>query len=820
MRFAEVVVNVKSREIDHSFHYSIPSHLHGEIVVGSRVMVPFGPRRVEGYVVSLVDSVSLHPDIIRPIAEVLDDEPPLTEELVHVAIWISRRYLSTKAGALQSMLPGGMRAHGRQILTLVSPQPVQTWSPAEQAMVSVMGKKRWTRAELFRRIGSFSRAELTRTLHTLLDQGVVQEEATTARGIKEKTLSYLVCRMNDVTFQDKLEEIPERAFKQKEVAHFVRAQGAPVAVRDVLRAMHTSMSTIHALVKRGIVESIQQAERRNPYKALENDSALEQPKELTSDQRRAFERIVSGFGKGQSTFLLQGVTGSGKTEVYLQAIAASVEQGKEAIVLVPEISLTPQMVERFKKRFGESVAVMHSGLSQGERYDEWARVRRGKVKIAVGARSAIFAPFQNVGLIIIDEEHESSYKQEDHPKYHARDVALHRAKTHGAVLVLGSATPSLDSRHLVDTGSFHFIPLPERVNQKPLPPVEVVDMRHEMQNGNRNMFSKKLQDALSVRLTLGEQSILFLNRRGHSTFILCRNCGYVARCPHCDVALTYHQNRTLDLLKCHYCGHSSSTVEACPACKSPHIRHFGVGTQKVEEELLRVFPGIRVIRMDVDTTSTKGSHERLLREFGDGKADVLLGTQMIAKGLDFPRVTLVGVITADTMLQLPDFRASERTFQLLTQVAGRAGRSELQGEVLIQTYQPTHYAVQYAMSHDYEHFYKQEIEIRKSLQYPPFWELSVFTSLHDSEKEAQALMVRVEKVMRSLCKGVQGVILYDTVPAPISRIQGQYRFQHLVKYRDYQIVQSCLQRAYDAGLELAKKNNGTILLDVKAQMLL
>jgi primosomal protein N' (replication factor Y) (superfamily II helicase) len=473
------------------------------------------------------------------------------------------------------------------------------------------------------------------------------------------------------------------------------------------------------------------------------------------------------------------VTGSGKTEVYMQAIEEVLRQGKEAIVLVPEISLTPQMVERFKGRFGSQVAVLHSGLSVGEKYDEWRKIHRKEVQLVVGARSAIFAPFENLGMIIIDEEHEASYKQEENPRYHARDVAIYRARVHGCPVVLGSATPSLESFARAKKGVYQLLTLKKRVSDNGMPDVHIVDMREELRSGNRSMFSRTLFEKLKDRLEKGEQSVLFLNRRGYSTFVMCRDCGYVIRCPHCDISLTYH--RVEQRLKCHYCGHEEPITYRCPSCGSEHIRFFGTGTQKVEEELTKLLPQARVIRMDIDTTSRKGAHERLLAEFGAGKADILLGTQMIAKGLDFPKVTLVGVLAADTMLHLPDFRASEKTFQLLTQVSGRAGRHELPGEVVIQTYTPEHYSVALAAKHDYDAFYQREMVLRKMYGYPPFYYLTLITVSHSEITKAVAVTEKIAAYLRAQLSNE--AIILGPVASPIARLHDRYRYQCMIKYK-------------------------------------
>jgi primosomal protein N' (replication factor Y) len=510
------------------------------------------------------------------------------------------------------------------------------------------------------------------------------------------------------------------------------------------------------------------------------------------------------------------VTGSGKTEVYLEAIEHTLAKGREAIFLVPEISLTPQMVERFKSRFGADVAVLHSALSQGERYDEWRKIIRKQVKVVVGARSAIFAPFENVGLIVIDEEHESSYKQEETPRYHAREVALWRAKENNAVLLMGSATPSLETYALATRGRYELLEMPDRVGNRPMPQVHVVDMREELQAENRSMFSRKLHELIADRLAKQEQMVIFLNRRGFSTFVMCRSCGYTLRCIHCDISLTYH--KTNHTARCHYCGYTILQPSHCPECQSEHIRFFGTGTQKVEEELAKLFPGIRVIRMDVDTTSRKGSHEELLNKFRRGQGDVLLGTQMIAKGLDFPRVTLVGVIAADTSLHLPDFRAAEKTFQLLTQVGGRAGRHELAGDVVIQTYTPQHYSIVHATRHDYPAFYREEMLQRRRTGYPPYFRLVLVTFSH----EEVPVVVRAAHVVGDYLRQriAQTTVLLGPVASPIARVKDRFRFQIMLKYRDEPNLAELLAQATAAFEEWNKQQKVLMTIDVDPYVLL
>ncbi|MDR6124233.1 primosomal protein N' [Bacillus sp. SLBN-46] len=422
---------------------------------------------------------------------------------------------------------------------------------------------------------------------------------------------------------------------------------------------------------------------------------------------------------------------------------------------------------------------MHSGLSAGEKYDEWRKIQRKEVKVVVGARSAIFAPFENLGIIIIDEEHETSYKQEEMPRYHARDVAVQRAKTYNCPVVLGSATPSLESFARAQKKVYQLLSLPSRMNNQSLPSVDIIDMREELREGNRSMFSRKLFEKLQDRIEKKQQSVLFLNKRGHSSFVMCRDCGYVMNCPYCDISLTYH--RVNEQMKCHYCGYETYVPKSCPECSSEYIRYFGTGTQKVEEELGKILPEARIIRMDVDTTGRKGAHERLLKDFQDGKADILLGTQMIAKGLDFPNITLVGVLSADTMLHLPDFRASEKTFQLLTQVSGRAGRHQLPGEVVIQTYTPEHYSVELAGTQDYDLFYQREMMIRKTHHYPPFYYLSLITISHEQLITVVSATEKIVNYVRSQLS--KEAVVLGPAASPIPRINNRYRYQCLIKYK-------------------------------------
>ena len=614
---------------------------------------------------------------------------------------------------------------------------------------------------------------------------------------------------------EKKAELSKRNTKQIMVIDYFISNPKPIERQKILSLLGISSSVIKSLVDKGILYESMQEVYRDPYQ----DRIFEhtEPLQLTEEQSVAIKPILQTIEeKRHDVFLLYGITGSGKTEVYMQSIQKVLEEGREGIVLVPEISLTPQMVNRFKGRFGDEVAVLHSGLSIGEKYDEWRKIQRKEVRVAVGARSAIFAPFENLGIIIIDEEHETSYKQEDNPRYHARDVAIERARTHNCSVILGSATPSLETFARAKKGVYQLLTLSKRMNDQSLPTVDIVDMREELREGNRTMFSRVLYDKLQDRLMKKEQTVLFLNKRGHSSFVMCRDCGYVIQCPNCDISLTYHQYQ--QQMKCHYCGYEAVVPTICPECTSEHIRYFGTGTQKVEEELGKIFPEARVIRMDVDTTSRKGSHEKLLTAFEEGKADILLGTQMIAKGLDFPNITLVGVLSADTMLHLPDFRSSEKTFQLLTQVSGRAGRHELAGEVVIQTYSPEHYSIELASQQDFDQFYQKEMMIRKIHQYPPFYYLALITVSHE---ELMKVVDVTEKISVTLSSRLsKGAHILGPVACPIPRINNKYRYQCIVKYKKEPKLTQTLKMILDhyqqdihrTGLQISIDKNPYILM--------
>lgn len=764
MKIAQVIVDVSTYAVNRPFDYALNEDAP-YVEIGSRVKVPFGRRDVIGYVVGLKEETDVDPAKLKPISEVVDYRPALTEELVELAQHLAHRTICYEIDALQAMLPAAMRtSYERLVVATVS---LEQLSPALR--------------DIFESSPTQSFDSLTSAQQKLCKDAALVGEVEFQTSMKQQT-TIKTERVLHIPSLERLRqiegELSNRAHKQKQLLAYLMNYPNEALVEKVVREeADVAGPTIQTFVTAGYIERSE----REVYREIDaSQMAYDEKLALTTEQQRAFEAVRDAIDASRAeTFLLHGITGSGKTEVYLQAIERVLERGEQAIVLVPEIALTPQMTARFKGRFGDKVAVMHSALSQGEKYDEWRKIRRREVSVVVGARSAIFAPFTNLGLLILDEEHESTYKQEDVPRYHARDVAIWRGNYHQCPVLLGSATPALESFARAQKGVYTLLSMTERPKQSALPEVSVVDMREELRTGNRSMYSHALIQAIRERMERGEQIVLFLNRRGFASFMLCRDCGTTMQCPHCDISLTYH--RSVERLKCHYCNYETYVPPKCPHCESESMRFFGTGTQKAEVELKKVIPDISVIRMDVDTTSRKGAHEKLLSAFGRGEAQVLLGTQMIAKGLDFPNITLVGVLAADSSLHLADFRASERTFQLLTQVSGRAGRAHLQGEVIVQTYAPEHYSIQLAKQQQYIPFYNVEMQMRKRFGYPPMFYIVALQLSHASLEKVIHYANQTARFLRQALD--DSFIIVGPAPSLISRVNDRYRYQCLIKYK-------------------------------------
>ena len=584
------------------------------------------------------------------------------------------------------------------------------------------------------------------------------------KGAKSKSKKVIVFKSDDLSCIKK----PEGYI---EIINFLKENSGKYTKSELINVNSISQYKLNKLIEKGLLV----VEEETVFRYNNRTYNIDCEKELTFEQKHVLDEYNNS---GNNLFLLKGVTGSGKTEVYMRMVEEVLEKNQSAIVLVPEISLTPQMIERFKGRFGRDVALFHSKLSDGERFDEWFRVKEGKAKLVVGARSAIFLPVKNLGLIIIDEEHENTYKSDQNPKYQTKEVAEFLSEQKGCRVVLGSATPTIETYYRALTGDLKLLELNSRVDGKAMPPMKVIDMRNELRSGNISLFSRELFRDMQEKLSKGEQIILFLNRRGFSTFVSCRSCGYVFKCEECDISMTYHRS---GLLVCHYCGKTKRAPQKCPKCDSKYVKFFGAGTERVEEEVKKYFKDARVLRMDVDTTRGKDSYEKIYNTFKEGKADILIGTQMISKGLDFKNVTLVGILAADMSINIPDYRAAERTFQIITQVAGRAGRGEKQGEVIIQTYTPEHYSLEYAVNYDYEGFYEKEFTVRALMKYPPFGKILLINGISKKEDLLKNFMHKISNVIKPLVEKEVEVDILGPIPCLVAKVKENYRWQIVIK---------------------------------------
>lgn len=692
----DVLVEIK--KIDKTFSYLVPSNLEKDVQIGKRCVVPFGNKTLEGFIVGFNNKEIDYK--LKEIISITDENPVLNEELLELGEYISKKTLSTKINAYQTMLPTALKAKNNYSInkkTLLYLRKIKDFEP------------------------------LTEKENILFD----------------------MLSLNDISLKD-----------ANEISSYV----------------------VNKLISKGYIEKYE----KEVYRLDDNVVEINDNKNLTDEQINVINKIDLNTFK---PYLLHGVTGSGKTEVYIQIIKKVIESNKKVILLVPEISLTPQIVDNFKKRFGKVVAILHSGLSNGEKYDEWRKIERNEVSIVIGARSAIFAPLSNIGLIVIDEEHSDTYKQENTPMYNAIDIALYRAKKHNCPVVLGSATPSIESYTRACNNIYELLEMKNRVNNN-MPKVILVDMKEEIKNKNR-IFSKVLKDKIKDRLDKKQQVIILLNRRGYTTITTCSNCGYTHKCPKCDIPLTYHLKTSK--MHCHYCNYETNKLYSCPSCKSTDINERGMGTEKLELELSKEFENAKIVRMDVDTTRNKNAHKKIISDFENLKYDILVGTQMIAKGLDFPNVTLVGVINADSTLALPDFRSAERTFQLLNQVSGRSGRSNLPGEVIIQAFNTEHYSLEYSKNNDYLSFYKKEMNIRKVLKYPPFYNLCLIKIQGANSNKCE---MECDKIYSYLKENIGDTILGPSTSV-IPKINNIYYYQIIIKYKDTKKIYKYLKYISD-----------------------
>jgi len=776
-----------------SFTYTVPPELVQRVSAGSRVLVPFGKKQISGVVVGFPSATSI--TSLRAIQDVLDAAPALSQELMKLGNWIAEYYAAPLGEVLKAFLPQGISIENKKLISLkqpITPDELSRFgitAPQRAKVISALSAD--TRLSVAQLQKKTKIKNIYSILSGLADAGIIDvSDHLSAAKTKPKLENFLIKKDIPDNFT------PQGRVQQKLLARIAQFTDEPYLLRSLLKETGATLSSLKGFIRKNIVEVVQQEVERSVDFSPEEGVSLVSQLQLTQHQLHALGEVGASIKSGVSkTFLLYGITGSGKTQVYIEAIREVLARDKTAIVLVPEISLTPQIVRRFRLHFGNSVAVMHSRMSDGERYDAWRFCKSGKYKIVIGPRSAVFAPLENLGLIVVDEEHEASYKQFDaSPRYNARDVAIIRGNNNNAVVILGSATPSIESFYNAQTEKYTLLELPERIDDAVLPSISLVNMgddhkhRYAAMKEQAAKIGKKafekgfhsisflLEEKIRDRLRKGEGIILLQNRRGFAPFIECLDCGYVERCEQCDVTLTYHLVKKH--LRCHYCGSVKPVPNVCPQCKGIQLKLQGFGTQRVEQDLAELFPEAKVLRMDLDTTTRKGSHDKLLQQFGKGEADILLGTQMVAKGLDFPRVTLVGVISADTQMLLPDFRSAERTFQLLTQVAGRAGRSSLKGEVVIQSYQTDHYSLKYVIDHNYRGFYEEESRYRQSAMYPPFARLVLIECKGTDEKNVHQV---AERFAVRLKRFAPQAIILGPAAAVISKIKNNYRWQIIVK---------------------------------------
>jgi len=804
--FAEVAVNVAA--VGGTFHYRLPDDPHlPPLQPGHLVTVPFAGRRAQGLIVELSDHSPVAET--KAIESLLDDDPVVTASQIALAHWLSETHLTPLVECLTLMLPPGLSQQTDSLFELTAEPPKEP-TRTEQRLIALLTRRGPLRGRQIAR--SMSRQNWRKAADRLTRAGVLSRRSVlqppnvSARRVRTARLAVPPAKARAAF--DQIGRSPATLTRRRRMLEVLIDEGEPLDVTWLYAEAGGQLSDLYYLEKLDLVALGEAEVWRDPLEQAE--FVPRQPPRLTPDQRAAWGVIDAHLAPqgDPRPILLHGVTGSGKTELYLQAMQATLERGRQALLLVPEIALTPQTVRRVLARFPGRVGLVHSQLSDGERYDTWRRARLGQLDIVIGPRSALFTPLPDIGLIVLDESHDESYKEEGRaPRYHARTTAMAYADILEATCLFGSATPDLVTRYQAEQGQLRYLSLPQRIlghrqrierqasrlgvasQYQPagdevetiaLPPVRIVDMRQELKAGNLSLFSRPLQEKLGQVLSAGQQAILFLNRRGASTFVFCRDCGWAAHCPRCDRPLAHHPGQ--DLLRCHHCGYQRRSPAECPECGSSRVRHFGAGTQRVEQDLAALFPGAQTLRWDSDTTRQAGAHEVILAHFQARRAQVLIGTQMVAKGLDLPLVTLVGVISADTALYLPDFRASERTFQLLTQVAGRAGRGLLGGQVVLQTYKPDHYAIQAASTHDYATFYQQELAQRKALAYPPFMRLARLLYRHTSAEWAEAEAERLAAILRDRLTSV-GLADYLIGPVPcfFERLRGDYRWQLVVR---------------------------------------
>lgn len=816
MTVAKVAVENTVYHFDKAFDYLVPPEFSENAQPGCRVMVPFGASnsRRQGMILALEQSDSS--DKIKPLLAVLDKAPLLSNEAVQMVFWLKDHYFCTLFDAVRLLLPTGINLKVKTLYAVShypEPEELEALSPTERQVLSYLaGQKRPVeREKLLNALGLDSNSPVP---EQLCRKNLLLKNSDTVRVIADATM-----KMVRLTDCEEVAQPPKLSPKQKSVYQILKDIGS-ASVKELCYFTGTTPAVADKLVAKGLAEYYEVEVYRNPYSVKE--SACDRELVLSQEQQKAYNSLCRQYHSGEGgVSLLYGITGSGKTSVFMRLIDEVRSEGRGVIVMVPEISLTPQTISLFHQRYGSCVAVFHSGLTLAERLDEWKRVRNGEASIAVGTRSAVFAPFQNLGLIVMDEEQESTYKSESSPRYHARDVARFRCAYHKALLVLCSATPSVESFYSAQSGKYSLNTLCARYGTAQLPEVSVVDMNQEMERGNVSLFSAELTDALNENLQDGKQSIVLLNRRGYHTFASCKACGYVLTCPNCSISLTYHSAN--NRLMCHYCGYSVPFTKECPECHESSVHYAGFGTQRAEEQLQQLFPQARVLRLDTDSTMSRFSYDKKLRLFSEGKYDMIVGTQMVAKGLDFENVTLVGVLSADQTLYGDDFRSYERAFDLLTQVVGRSGRGKYTGRAIIQTYTPENEVFRLASEQNYPEFYRGEIAIRKMMLYPPFSDICLIGFVGQNEDRVSSASMAFLRMLSELAKreySSQPMRVLSPTPAAISKVSNKYRYKIIIKCRNNRGFREMISRLLVQFSAERQYSNVTVYVDMNPDTIL
>lgn len=786
-KIADIYINIPVKSIAKPYTYLIPKQFD-ILDIGCRVLVPFGNRIMEGFIIKIYpENNTVDTTKLKEIKDIIDTQPWFTPNMYATAKWMANFYLCSLGETMRLFIPGKNSVKIRPIFNINDKEiPLEEWkklSDKQQTLYKYI--KSYKDVDLLTLRRSFgSNENFIFDLEKLIAKNYIIKSYIYYKQAKKIYTDYII--LNTLVNDDILATLKRKPAQKKALIYLNKIKEASVAD---LKQQHVSLVTLKALAQLNYIKIEKRQILRDSYKNILVNKT--QQRTLTEEQQIAMKTIENSLSQGKNKFLLFGVTGSGKTQIYIEMALKIRALGKQVLILVPEIVLTSQLVMSFKQYFNDDVAVIHSKLSINERNDTFWRIRTGQVGIVIGARSALFAPFLTLGLVVMDEEHEASYKQDESPRYHSHDVAEKMAQIYDAILLLGSATPSLESFYKAQNGEYTLLTMKERIDNIPMPFIEGVDMREELKHGNRKILSRKLKELISTTLAKKQQLIIMLNRRGFSTFVMCRSCGYVIKCPQCGLPLVYHKQGKL---QCHHCDIIEPVPDICPKCSSRYIKFFGSGTEKLEEELSQTFPNARIIRLDRDTTGKKFAHQDILKQFKAGLYDILLGTQMVAKGHDIPNVTGVGIISADSSLNLPDFRASERTFALITQTAGRAGRGSQRGHVILQTYNLEHYAVQYGMQQDYISFYNEELTLRKMLYYPPFCNLIKLIFQNEIEEKAIKIANNFKMDMEKYFSDNDKIQVMGPAPALISKFKDMYRFNLLIKTNDLSIVNKFLRQ--------------------------